>query len=255
MEILCSGEKYSNPIDPSICLTCAQSDRNTPCGYSFPVLNAILGSQQNRTQEIHVTDLTSCLRRAYHNKVNHRPQYIHELLKMFIGSAVHDYIEKYNTPETSEVKIDDSNIHGCIDYVDKGHIIDFKTTRWMKTDKLPYSSHELQVNYYSGFRPEVTSASIQYIDLSGPSTCRACRVDMRMINGQIQCPKCGYKGDHLGAYQHEVTLWDKDLNKSEIEDRAEQLRFALDVGSEPPPEPSYLCKYSCPALDCEYNKE
>ena len=240
-------------MDTSACLMCArsQSEQHT-CGFDYPLLKSLFNNQEqeNRKNEIHVTDLTGCLLKAYFDKTNPPSEYVHEKLTRWMGNAVHTYAETNDEYVESELPLAHMGIVGKADIVYKnGRVSDNKTTRWMYINKLPYSSHALQVNIYAwmlrGMGREVNQLQIQYIDMSGPTKCRACRVPVRKINGEVKCPKCLKTpgGAHLGAYLVNVDL----MTDSEVEDRIierkERLDASIKMGLAPAAEPGFLCDY------------
>ena len=96
------------------------------------------------------------------------------MLARFLGTAVHKYIEGFSAgnlrqriPRRPRTGRDRRVVYK------NGRIVDYKTTRWLKIDKLPYGSHVQQLNIYAALLrstgPGSTIAAIQYIDMSGPS--------------------------------------------------------------------------------------
>lgn len=253
--IKCSGGLHENPITEDKCIDCAKKNLQTDCGFSYPLVNAILSSDEGRNpNEIHVTDLTSCLRRAYYKKKDPQPDYLHNKLSMFIGTAVHAYIEKYN-PDYCEKEVDKGGLKGRIDYLDENeNIIDFKTTRYAQVSKLPYGEHHNQTNIYRSLQGATGNLYIQYIDLSGASRCPKCKGSFTPVNGALQCKRCGIMSStaHLGAVTIEVPIIHEYDNY--INDRVSTLRFALDNNTRPEAEPGWICDY-CSAIQCEFNGE
>jgi len=140
-------------------------------------------------------------------------------------------------------------------YRDWSHHRLLKSTRWLTPSKLPYGSHELQVNIYAEMLrqngKDVRSAAIQYIDMSGPTKCRTCKV-MYVPNGagDLSCPKCGKSSNeaHTGAVLIEIPLRDPAEIQQLIEERRNKLLKALETGEMPDTEPSFLCEY-CPFVE------
>ena len=162
---------------------------------------------------MHVTDLTGCLKKAYLDKAKPKPQWVHERLVLFIGTAMHGLLEEGDEIIDAELPLEAYGVRGTADVVYKadGRVIDYKTTRWLNPSKLPYGSHELQVNIYAqllrGMGREVSDLFIQYIDMSGPTKCRQCRLPVRPeASGILACPRCGVapKNAHLGVALMEV---------------------------------------------------
>lgn len=257
MKIICSAGKGT--MEKEDCLACALARENT-CGYDYTLLKSLFGGDEDRSAEIHVTDLTGCLLRAYLDKKDPQPEFVHEKLAKGLGVLFHKALEVTDEHVDAEVKLAHDGIVGRADVVYKsGRLVDLKTTRWISPEKLPYGSHELQVNIYAYLLKQmgapVNSLAIQYIDLSGPTKCRGCKTSVRMDSaGVLACPKCGKtpSGAHLGAVLVEVRqMTDREI-KSYVEGSLKELDNALKTGKEPQADPSYLCAYCahvdrCPA--------
>ena len=163
---------------------------------------------------------------------------------------MHAQLEKDDFNFKSELELIALGIVGKADvYYANGRILDYKTTRWLTPSRLPYGSHEKQVNIYAAMLREmglpVTSAAIQYIDLSGPTKCRKCNKTYVPANGQLECPICGASKEdaHLGALIFEIELAPHEQVVQAIEERRDALLTALDTRTEPTRERSYLCDY------------
>jgi CRISPR/Cas system-associated exonuclease Cas4 (RecB family) len=259
MDIMCSGGKGRKSTTE--CLACAMARKN-PCGYDYSLLKALFADveKSNRRSEIHVTDLTGCLRRAWYDKVDPTPEYPHETLARWLGTAVHASIEGSDAFMECELPVAADGIKGTADivYAD-GRVVDSKTTRWIYPEKLPYGSHALQVNIYAymlrRMGRDVNSLAIQYIDMSGPSKCRKCRVPVRMFAGELKCPSCSQfvKGAHLGAVTVDVRLMSDEEVLDHIQQRRVDLEAAIAMQLPPEREPGFLCGY-CPNIDkCQPN--
>ena len=244
------------------CLECAAGHHNT-CGYSYSLLRFLYRKQPNR-DGIHVTDLTGCLKRAHFSKTVEVIQYPHEMLVLALGSITHAFLEGNDDVVDTEVKLDAMGIEGTTDVVHhEGRafgpvkVTDLKTTRWLKPSNLPYGSHKMQVNIYSALLREqgydVDSASVQYIDLSGPTKCRKCKIGV-VPSGEdphvLECPSCGNipLNSHLGAVEFEIELDDPAEIKEHIEERRDALLLSLEMDDPPEAEPSFLCSY-CKFVD------
>ena len=133
-------------------------------------------------------------------------------------------------------------------YITNG-VITHNSTRWLYPSKLPYGSHALQVNIYAWLLRkmgrEVNQLQIQYIDMSGPTKCRKCRVSVRMFNGELKCPSClqYVNGAHLGAVLVEVPLMEEREIEELVASRRDRLQLALALGEPPEREPGFLCAY------------
>ena len=249
MNVICSGTPSKGTLSTEDCISCALARENS-CGYDYALLKSMFyGSDRSG---IHVTDLTGCLKKAYLDKEIPKPQWVHERLVLFIGTAMHGFLEEGDEYIDAELPLEAFGVRGTADVVYKadGRVIDYKTTRWLNPSKLPYGSHELQVNIYAqllrGMGREVSDLFIQYIDMSGPTKCRSCKLPVRPDeNGALACPKCGNepRNAHLGAYL--VEIWPQPLLElSElIMERKGALDIANDSGIWPDAEPGFLCAY------------
>lgn len=255
MKVKCSGEIYGE-ITSEECLECAlRSGGDQPCGYGYRLLKSIFATQEVRP-DIHVTDLTGCLLKAYYDKKEPAARYVHDMLALWLGIVVHEAIDINDEHVQSEIHVEALGIKGRLDaeYED-GRIEDAKTTRWMVPAKLPYGSHEEQVNIYNILRGNGGKRlQIQMIDLSGPSKCRKCKVIMVKFNGAVKCPSCDYvyeKG-HLGAMLVDIPVADRATMTQHISERRCILAEALENDKPPEPEPGFLCGY-CPHQSCPWN--
>lgn len=253
MNVICSVS--NEEITHEQCLDCALKNQGGPCGYDYAILKRIFAVNGDERPDVHVTDLTSCLRKAWYSKKVKAASYVHEMLVRSLGTLFHAGVESKDPYLESEMKLSADGLVGTADVVYKdGRLLDVKTTRWLKPSKLPYGSHELQVNIYAhmlremGF--EVNKLQIQYVDMSGPTSCRACRVPVRMTEDGLACPKCGTtpKDAHMGAVLLEVPIYDPDQIASHVKRRSEDLNSALEMNMEPQREPGWICGY-CSYID------
>jgi hypothetical protein len=254
MKITCSAGK--GEMTHPACLNCALSEGAPACGFDYMILRSMfddISSEQRRT-EIHVTDLTGCLRKAALDKISPAPEYVHEKMSRWMGSHMHGVLEGSNEFVDSELPVAWDGIVGCADVVYKnGRLLDFKTSRWLYPAKLPYGSHSLQVNIYAWMLRkmgrQIDRLQIQYIDMSGPTKCRKCRVPVRMVEGELKCPQCSgfVSGAHLGAVLVDVFVMTDAEVEAQILERKEILRASLETQFAPEAEPGYLCAY-CPHL-------
>lgn len=252
MKVLCSGGIY-NEITTDECLSCALRNDGGPCGYSYPLLKAMFAGQESdqRRNEIHVSDIKGCLRKAYLDKTDPKPTYVHKMIPLFVGIAVHKVVEMAVEDDPNvqaEVPVEIGNVLGRIDFISGDTMWDIKTTRWMTPSKLPYGEHESQINIYN--TQHNLNMKIQYIDVSGASTCRKCKDILEPEDGLLVCKTCGYIGDanaHLGAKIIEVERMEV---LDEVNERAAMLAKSMQIGNMPDPEPSWLCRY-CSHTNCE----
>lgn len=271
MKIICSGGNHTEALEHTTCLRCAlDHNGRQPCGLSYPLLKALYlcENSEERRSQIHVTNLTTCLAKSWWEMVHPEAFYPHEKLLVFLGKAVHKIIEQAMDGDpyyVSEQPLDGDGIVG------QGAILDLKTTRWLDPTKgLPYGSHQQQVNTYALMwnqkwaellgengrddEPMAKFGQIQYIDMSGPTTCRRCRKALRRIDGEYTCPSCGGvnpKG-HLGATIVEFHIDGSEEFVQSIRLRAGMLRDAIETGNPPEAEPGWICSYCgftqyCPA--------
>lgn len=238
------------------CLACAERAEND-CGYDYALLEFMYNQVQRRPR-LHATDLVGCLLRSYWSKGDEQPaEYPHQMLMRSLGTITHGLLEGSDaegawTERTYEV----NGVVGTVDkyYPDLNRIVDFKTTRWLKPSNLPYGSHEVQVNIYAYLMREhgheVDEAYIQYIDLSGPTKCRQCKLPVVPKPDGLACPNCGYypRGAHLGAVMFPADLMHPEEIKHFVEQRRDSLQLSLDMEDTPEAEPSFLCSY-CKFLD------
>ena len=93
---------------------------------------------------------------------------------------------------------------------------------------------------------EVTSAAIQYIDVSGPSKCPSCKGKCAPgQDGVMQCTRCTrvLPNAHTGAYVVEIPLEPEAMISEWIQTRRKILEMSLEAGETPEAEPSFLCDY------------
>ena len=234
-------------VERDECLACALN-RNNECGYDYALLRKMLNveEQEKRSDEIHVTDITGCLRRAYYTKLFPKPEFPHETLARFLGVGFHAMVEGNDEILDSELPLEYGDLVGTSDVVYKdGIIVDYKFSRWLKPKYLPNESHIKQVNIYAhmlrGMGRKVKKAYIQYVDASGPSKCRKCGIPVRMFNGEIKCPECFefVTNGHLGAILTEVELFPTSEVEEMINERVGELKSSMALQALPDAEPSF----------------
>lgn len=226
-----------------------------------PSILLLIAESMTERNGIHVTDLVSpCFRKSWlekHVEYAVEPQ---EMMAMVMGTIVHSFLERGDGLKELDIQVSvgEATILGRIDYFDpeRGILEDYKTTRWIVPSKLPYGTHVEQVNVYAwmlkqnGYNPR--RAFVRYIDLSGPSRCDRCRVNLISYEypGELLvCPSCqalySTKTHHLGVVQVEIPLWEESFCSSWVEKRLNQLMEVLASKQEPPVERTWLCIY-CP---------
>jgi len=255
MNVICSDGK--GELTTEQCLECALKSpkHHPPCGFDHGFLKSLFDTE-DRSEEIHVTDILGCLKRSYLGKVDRKPVHVHELIVLAMGRAVHSLVEKSDEVASSEMSLEYEFLVGTSDRVYKdGRVVDYKSTRWLMPDKLPYGKDEAQVNVYGfmlrrmGF--PVTSLAIQYIDMSGPTKCRACKRTVRMYD-TLRCPNCmkEVKNAHLGAVLYEVDMWNESELEWYIRDNMAKLSKALTDKIAPEATVGYLCGYCAHSDEC-----
>ena len=263
--VLCSAGH--GELSKEMCLACAL-DRENTCGIDYSLLKSMLKTKQR--DGIHVTDITKCLRASYYDKTTAAPEWVHMMSYRTFGLALHGYLEGSDENMYSELPLEALGLVGTADVVYKdGRIIDFKTARWITPSRLPYASHELQVNIYAEMMREMhakwtksalmvervplpTSAAIQYIDLSGPTRCRICKAPfLPDETGMLRCPKCltTNREAHSGNVLLEVFLMESEEIRKIINERRDALSTSIDKRI-PPPREEGLCNYCAHEQEC-----
>lgn len=235
------------------CLSCAKSGGNV-CGYDYSLLVMLYQNGQMRP-DIHVTDLTMCLRMSYLNKKDPSPEAVGSLINMTSGTMFHAVSENALSEEyISEIPVEWDGLVGRVDlyYPKKKRVVDLKTKRWVDATLDTSTHHEWQVRIY-GYMLEksgrpVDELFIQYIDLAGPSKCSSHK-DARLIldGGYWTCPVCGRQNPkwHGGAILRRVAKYPDARVEEFIMDRKGVLQKAMDEDIAPPAEVGWICGY-CP---------
>jgi hypothetical protein len=228
-----------------------------PCGYGYRLLKAIFTGQEDRANEIHVTDLTNYLLRSYLDKTDPVPEMVHHLLYRGRGIAMHQWLDFADDNFQSEVPVEGMGVVGKVDAIFGEDIEDVKTTLRISPGS-PQGNHPIQLNMYRYLAGKKGDLRVQYIDMNGPTRCLAkghYGTVMEMIGGIVQCPKCGHtiKNAHLGAAMVEVVTIPDDEIKELIQERVTELAFAIITDVPPRAEPGWLCGY-CSHISCPYNK-
>ena len=247
--LLCSGGK--GEVTKEACLACARS-MNQTCGYDYSLIKIML-SDHERTG-IHVTDITGCLRKAWYEKTQTQPEFLHMRAYLLLGNAVHKHLEDNGEAGEAEKTIEAMGLTGTMDLYRNGVILDYKSSRWLTPSKLPYGSHAQQVNVYAQMMRSlgypVKRLFVQYIDLSGPTRCKTCKhvFEPEPETGYLSCPRCKreYSGAHLGAELIEIDMYPEEEMEDYINTRRDALVNALNGGDAPEKEPSFLCDGYCP---------
>lgn len=263
MSFRCSGTVYYNEvITKKQCLDCALSGKND-CGFGYALLKSIWNWSEHERTGLHTTDLTGCLKKTYFDKTSPVPSPIHTNMLLYLGTITHLMLEGAEDENfTAEMPVKGLDVVGTADVVyENGVLEDFKTTRWMYPQYLPYGSHELQTNIYAQMLremgTEVEQIFIQYIDMSGPTKCKSCKIHVeKRADGGLACPRCGKtpRNAHLGALRCEIPVYSVEEITSVIERRRDTVLTALETATPPLGEPGFLCRYCdhtdiCPEAD------
>ncbi|MFM8321939.1 MAG: hypothetical protein ACKOC5_13580 [Chloroflexota bacterium] len=258
LRVQCEGGLFSEPISGAACLGCALERKAPPCGYSYPLLVGLFHSIEDRSQEIHVTDLVTCLAKAYWSKTAPAALDLKGLLTLTIGKALHLWVETAMLGDPhfqAEVAVEKDGLVGRIDFLGNGQIIDLKTTSWLAAGKEANLDHQDQLNIYALWADEGCTLWAQYVDKYGASVCRSCRIAYRLVDGVPTCPGCGGTSSkaHNGAQLSPVAQRDRQAVERFAMLRKAILENALALGEPPDPEPGWLCGKYCPYTQCKQN--
>jgi len=246
-DVICSST--GNTVSMEYCKECALNV--PPCGYDYTLIKQVHKSLIPRTGT-HVTDLVHCLRRSWYEVLEPRPEHVSEVLYRVLGTAMHSIVEGMEDEHMiAEMPLEYHGIVGTVDayYPEKKRLVDHKTSRWIKKANLPYGEHEMQVNIYrwmlEGNGYPVDRMYVHYIDMSGPTKCRKCKLPMIEDNGVIACPVCGttYADAHHGAIMYPISVMDMDEIEKFVLDRKEKLEKAIETKEPPESDAGFLCNY------------
>ena len=247
-KVICNAT--NEEVSMAYCKDCALHPPS-PCGYDYALIKRIHASLQPRGG-IHVTDLVHCLRRTYYERTQNMPERPADAMYRVIGTATHGLLEHEEDQELiTEMPLEYEGVVGTVDayYPTSDTLVDFKTSRWLIPAKLPYGDHELQVNVYRWLLEAnsypVNRMFLQYIDLSGPSKCRSCKLPLIEESGVFVCPKCGKANGngHHGTALVDVPMMLLDEVEAFVLERKQLLEEALEHGELAPADPGFLCNY------------
>jgi len=234
------------------CLDCALHDGNI-CGYDYALLKRLYENYEARP-DIHVTDLTMCLRKAYLDKVDPSPEMVGNLINLLSGTMFHSTFEELDDENfESEIPLDLDGLLGRTDlYYKNGTVVDLKTKRWVDATMPVSEHHEWQVRMYgymlkkAGYK--VNRLRIQYVDLAGPSKCRKHKsIPLVYDDGLWLCRPCNKRDArwHGGAILVEVEIPPDNMVEEYIKARKGALANAMEKKEAPAAEVGWLCSY-CP---------
>jgi len=170
-------------------------------------------------------------------------------LALLVGTKMHEALELASAEADAipEIKVrwtteDDIQVHGTADlYIANGFKIlqDWKTAKAIYLSKLPYGSHEIQVNLYAFMlennelepRLPVETLKMVYLSKIGPDT---------------------RSGEHNGVVQIGVDKWAPEVAERYLNTNARILREAMKGNSVPSKTSErWMCSY-CPVVQqCE----
>jgi len=185
--------------------------------------------EEDRTQEIHVTDLVyDCLRRAYYSKKHpiHAADEASALV-LWIGKKLHETIVCEDGHEVEvELQIaDEVSVKGSIDEMCQidGYtvIIDKKTTRNIPSK--PYDHHVKQVKIYAMILYKTRGIRVQYGGIL--------YIDVNNLYSKL--------------YMFPVQMLEIEQLYNEVVEKAWKLYIAMKENTAPEAEPGWICKY-CP---------
>ncbi|MHA1279474.1 MAG: PD-(D/E)XK nuclease family protein [Candidatus Helarchaeota archaeon] len=246
-KVICNSTNEVVSMD--YCKECAL--KGAPCGYGYALIKRIHKALQPRSG-IHVTDLVHCLRRSFYDKTQPMPERPSDAMYRILGTATHSLLEdEADEHLMTETPLEYKGVVGTVDafYPETGTIVDYKTTRWLKKANLPYGDHEMQVNVYrwllenNGYK--VNRIFLQYIDLSGPTKCRKCKLPLVERGGILVCPACGkeYRGGHNGTARINVPIMLMEEVDQFVLSRKKALEDAIESGIAPESSPGFLCNF------------
>jgi hypothetical protein len=129
MKIKCSAGK--GEMDHEDCLVCSLKGDTSLCGYDYAILRALYSHSEveERAREIHVTDMTGCLRKAWYSKSFPMSETPHAMYYRGVGTIMHGGLERSDFYLQSEIPFDVEGVKGRVDMLYKdGRLVDLKTT-------------------------------------------------------------------------------------------------------------------------------
>lgn len=264
LRIRCSAGK--GEMDHTECLACARKAENI-CGMDYSLLASLYNGSEDRSGEIHVTDLLSCPRKVYLSKTQPIAVTPHEMMPLFKGLAVHDRLEESSKalppypPVYSELPVKVGELVGRIDLAyltdeNKWRLLDIKTAKELYVSLVPYGEHETQTNIYAWmlkqqFGMNIDEIFIQYIGMSGPTQCKKCRTSVVYTPAGFQCPSCEkmFEKGHLGVMLVPIEKYSDDEVREVVETRLALIKNALENNELPAGSPGWLCKFC--SFECD----
>jgi len=198
-------------------------------GYTYPIVMGIIQMLARDTTHVHVSDLTSCLRRSYLQRITDLYPSLKRMYWLFRGALAHQLVENTREPfSLTEVRfqrrVDGVTVVGRPDKIvpNRRELYDYKTTKRITLKKLPYGEHTRQVNIYRWLvEPhfQIDRLFLVYLDMS---RCASLEVPIEDVEEYVT-------------------------------DRARTLQGAMGSGTVPVAEPSWLCDYCEVTDECQAN--
>jgi len=192
-------------------------------------IDSVLFEQEDRSSEVHITDLLVCLAQAYFRKVDPIPPTREAQSRMAIGSALGEYIQN-RLNISAEVPIFLRDIHGRMDGVFKpdGEFLEIKTTFRSLRDQIP--PHYLAQMKSYALMSNKNEASLAIVHIKNTDS-------KAPVILETECWKVFFSESELQRWEEEILF------------RADVLKAALQAQAPPPvfsPVEDWACKV------CEY---
>lgn len=199
---------------------CLQRAARGRCQYPYPIL-AGMASNIRGDIGITVTQLLNCKRKVVLDK--QRDHYVSpdHLWYAFRGQMFHHIaqnaaLDDWVVEERFYREIAGVTISGQVDiiYPKRKLLQDYKTTKWIKDDLVPYAEHALQTNIYAWLvepHYEIERIEIVYMDMNRilvvPVEHMPRRSLVAKIAGRMRSLKRGLEGDKLPPKVNADGLW------------------------------------------------
>lgn len=172
----------------------------------------------NSDNIIHVSEIATCLRKAFYNRKFGDEQLSHldnkKIVILAMGNSIHLALQNvlngdYSVEKEIEKKHNNITLMGTPDAYNQNHVLEIKSVS--KTPSEPYDHHVIQLNAYLGML-NTREGYLIYINKK---------------NGEVKVFKL----------QFDETLYHQTL------ERAKKLSKALSENKSPEAETGFLCKY------------
>lgn len=143
----------------------------------YPIVMGIIRLQERiRHPGIHASEIPKCPRNSYYNRSHETWPTLERLYWMFRGTLAHAVLEGIPEPgslveHTLTREINGVTVVGTPDKIipKRSEINDWKTTKRIIPDNLPYGDHEMQVNIYRWLAApqwDIENLKITYMDMN-----------------------------------------------------------------------------------------